>query len=54
MIEVHYTGKCENCNCVELVLDRYETGFGEVHYDLRCIHREACDRLEKMKEGEGQ
>lgn len=52
MIEVRYTGKCENCNLVELVLDRYETEPGEAYYDLRCIHREACDRLEKMKEGD--
>ena len=51
MIELHFTGKCQNCECCELVLDCYETGLGITHYEVNCIHEEACSRMEERAGG---
>ena len=46
MIELIYTGKCKDCGNADLVIDSYETGLGETHHTVRCIHNDACERME--------
>ena len=50
MIDINFTGMCENCKCADLVLDCLEyTGFDGVAKDwtVRCIHVDACDAMEE-------
>lgn len=49
MIDINFTGMCENCKCADLVLDCLEyssfDGFAK-EWTVRCIHANACDTME--------
>ena len=49
MIDINFTGMCENCKCADLELDCLEyTRFDGVvkEWTVRCIHVDACDAME--------
>lgn len=48
MIELIYTGKCKDCEYAELTVDCYEDGLGHMMHDVRCVHDEACNRIEEL------
>ncbi len=50
MINLTYTGMCENCKCAELELNCIEyQGFDGTLRDwtVRCVHAHACDSMEE-------
>ena len=50
MIDINYTGMCENCKCADLELDCIEyvnaQGGRRKEWTVRCIHDHACDAME--------
>lgn len=46
MIGLIFTGKCKDCDSADLFIDCFETGLGETHHTVRCIHNDACERME--------
>lgn len=46
MIQLLFEGICKDCDSADLVIDSYETGLGEKYHTVRCIHNDACERME--------
>lgn len=46
MIELVFTGMCEDCECADLELDSAEYGDGTMWWTVRCRHAVACDKME--------
>lgn len=46
MIELVFTGMCEDCECADLELDSLEHCDGTMWWTVRCRHAVACDKME--------
>ena len=49
MIDINFTGMCENCKCADLELESLEyeyCGERRKEWTVRCIHVDACDAME--------
>lgn len=52
MIEIKFTGVCEDCRCADLVLDKTDFYSGDVAWNIFCTHAPACKKwLDKITEG---
>lgn len=52
-IELNFTGMCEGCAYAELELTSLHYDFNKKHWEVRCIHHDACNQLAiRMKEKE--
>ena len=49
MIDLVMTGKCKDCPVADLEIEDQETYLGS-SWTVKCIHEDACDRVEQMKE----
>ena len=48
MIGLIFTGKCKDCEHADLDIECYESGLGQMRYEVRCKHDEACNRIEEL------
>lgn len=53
MIEVKFTGHCEACPHMDLIVEKFIDSLEQGSYwKVYCDHEEACDRIEKLMEEE--
>ena len=50
MIEIKMTGKCKDCECADLEVQRLDilsfvVDGDEKLWSIRCIHEDACERM---------